>query len=130
MCNVYGYYIFSSWCAHWSPLANILCGVVPIITRATISNLLPPMELGSLFAMLEILVSLIPFLISPLATWLYNITLDTCPGIILVLKIQVFTDMIIFFVESWALVCVALNTANFLLLLTVHVIAIPKRKKK
>ena len=72
--------VCSSWCAHFSPLANILCGVQGIIYRSSLAKLLAPMELGSVFAMLETLITFLPFLISPVSTWLYNITLDTCPG--------------------------------------------------
>ena len=61
-------------------MANILCGVQSIVYRSSISQLLPPKELGSVFAMLEILVALVPFLVTPIATWLYNFTLTIFPG--------------------------------------------------
>ena len=72
--------LLSGWCASFSPLANILCGVQSIVYRSSLSLLLPPKELGSVFAMLEILVALVPFLVTPIATWLYNFTLTTFPG--------------------------------------------------
>ena len=54
-----------------------------------------------MFAMLEVCVALVPLLISPLATLLYNSSLDTCP-------------------QSWALASLAINVLTFVLLLTVH----------
>ena len=49
----------------------------------------------------QVAVALVPLLVSPLATALYNSTLTSLP-------------------QSWALACVAINVVTYLLLLTVH----------
>ena len=72
--------IFSSFCAHFCPLANVLRGVQAIIIRSRLSLLLSPQELGSAFAFLEVLVSLVPFAVAPVSTSLYNYTIDFLPG--------------------------------------------------
>ena len=70
----------SGSCAQFAPFANILAGVQSIIYRSSLSVLLPPEELGSVFALLEIFVALIPSGFTPVASWLYNETLSTFPG--------------------------------------------------
>ena len=61
-------------------MANVLRGVQAIIIRSQLSLLLSPQELGSAFAYLEVLVSLIPFAVAPASTSLYNYTIDFLPG--------------------------------------------------
>ena len=83
-CSILLYIKFNSncsgSCAQFAPFANILAGVQSIIYRSSLSVLLPPEELGSVFALLEIFVALIPSGFTPVASWLYNETLSTFPG--------------------------------------------------
>ena len=58
----------------------MLRGVQAIIIRSKLSLLLSPQELGSAFAFLEVLVSLVPFAVAPVSTSLYNYTIDFLPG--------------------------------------------------
>ena len=54
-------------------MANVLRGVQAIIIRSQLSLLLSPQELGSAFAYLEVLVSLVPFAVAPASTSLYKV---------------------------------------------------------
>ena len=52
----------------------ILQGVQSIIIRSSLARELPPHELGTVFAVNEILVSLLPLATAPLASAVYNAT--------------------------------------------------------
>ena len=64
----------SDWLLYVSALVNCLQGVQSIIIRSSISKELSSQELGTVFAINEICVTLLPLVTSPLATAIYNAT--------------------------------------------------------
>ena len=68
--------------------ANCLQGVQAIIIRSSLAKELPSHQLGTVFAVNEITVSLLPLLTSPLASAVYNAT--NCQGCLQVTNIKSF----------------------------------------
>ena len=68
------------YCLYIAAVVNCLGGVQSIIVRSSLAAELPPTELGTIFGILEILVAMVPLAVAPLASWIYNLTLDVYPG--------------------------------------------------
>lgn len=50
------------------------------IVRSMVSKIVDPSEIGKIFSLVSSLDSLIPIVIGPGLTWLYNATIDFFPG--------------------------------------------------
>merc|ERR1719369_621115 len=77
------YYLILAFPLHGSYLfiaaaANCLIGVQAIIIRSGLAASLPSTELGTVFAINEIVVTFLPILLSPVATAIYRAT--ACVG--------------------------------------------------
>ena len=93
----------SSTCLYIAAFTNCLCGVQSIIVRSSLATELPPSELGTIFGILEIACSLVPFAVAPLASWVYNITVDVYPGTWALLSMGAATIQLPLFIAIYGL---------------------------
>ena len=98
-----------SFCLYIAAVVNCLGGVQSIIVRSGLAAELPPTELGTVFGILEIACSMVPLAVAPLASWVYNLTIDVYPG-------------------AWALISLGTMVAQFPLFLALFSVSIGSRK--
>jgi len=80
------YFLIMGFCSDWrwlylGAVVNILAGLQPIIHRAGLSKTLPEDEMGSMFALMELLVALGPTFLSPFCSFVFNATLEYNSGL-------------------------------------------------
>ena len=76
----------SSWMMYLGSAVGLLSTAASIVIRAHLSKVAPADELGAIFSLLASLEAAVPLMTSPLMTLVYNSTLTTFPGAIMLLS--------------------------------------------
>lgn len=75
-----------SWMMYLGSAVGLLSTAASIVIRAHLSKVAPADELGAIFSLLASLEASVPLMTSPLMTLVYNSTLTTFPGAIMLLS--------------------------------------------
>ena len=75
-----------SWVMYLGSAVGLLSTAASIVIRAHLSKVAPADELGAIFSLLASLEAAVPLMTSPLMTLVYNSTLTTFPGAIMLLS--------------------------------------------
>ncbi|XP_068214719.1 lysosomal proton-coupled steroid conjugate and bile acid symporter SLC46A3-like [Palaemon carinicauda] len=70
------------WFLYLAATLSFLAGLPLIVTRAVISKLVPPEEVGAIFSLLASWEALVPLFSAPVYTFVYNSTVEAFPGTI------------------------------------------------